>query len=222
MADKKAITNLPPYRWRDAPDEPPRHKRMVRRDRFLRQYGIMIALAAAFTIYTILLSSLVYFRAEKKFTTLHESQMAEQRELWEREYTAEHFLLTGEASRKAAMEQDAIALAHDGGVWKTEEAFKAYCWNAVVRSKRVDYPNSIPDVLAQTGQYAFHSPGGAYEEKKFNWAMEVLEQAYADMLPAYLTLDHQFLEMRDGGADCILHTNWQFYTGNDDPWRVRL
>ena len=217
MSEEKAITNLPTYRWRDEPVEPPRHKKVVRRDRFLRQYGIMIALAAAFTIYTILLSSLVYHRAFKAAEVKYEKQF----ETWQQEYTAERYLLTGEASRKAAMERDAVALAHDGGVWKTEAAFKAYAWNAVVRSKRADYPNSIQEVLEQTGQYAFHSPGGAYEEQKFKWAMEVMEQAYADMLPAYLTLEHQFLEMRDGGEVCILHTNWQFNTSSDDPWRFR-
>ena len=215
--DEKAIRTLPTYEWREDPIEPPRHRRAARRDCFLRRYGILLMLLAAFTIYTILLSAYVHHRTEKLMQARYDAMFEE----WQEEYTASRYLLTGEASRKAAMEQDAVALAHDGGVWKTEEAFKAYCWNAVVRMKRPDYPNSIPEVLAQTGQYAFHSPGGAYEEKKFNWAMEVLEQAYTDKLPAYLTLEHQFLEMRDGGSDCILHTNWQFNTSGDDPWRWR-
>ena len=177
----------------------------------------MIGLMALFTIYTIVLSAAVYYHAEKVVKSQYESKMAD----WKQEYRAEQYLLTGEASREAAIDREAVALAHDGGVWKTEAAFKAYCWNVVVRSKRSDYPNSVQDVLAQTGQYAFYDPDGAYGEQKFKWAREVIEQAYTDRLPAYLTLEHQFLEMRNGGEDCLLHTNWQFNTMNDDPWRWR-
>lgn len=213
----KAITNLPIYHWRDEPAEPPRHARHARRECFLRRYGIMLGFMALFTIYTIVLSAAVYFHAEKVVKSQYESKLGD----WQQEYIAEQYLLTGEASREAAIDREAVALAHDGGVWKTEAAFKAYCWNVVVRSKRADYPNSVQEVLAQTGQYAFYDPDGAYGEQKFKWAREVIEQAYTDKLPAYLTLEHQFLEMRNGGEDCILHTSWQFNTMNDDPWRWR-
>ena len=177
----------------------------------------MLAFMALFTIYTILLSAAVYFHAKKVVETQYESRLSD----WQQEYRADQYLLTGEASREAAMDRDAIDIAHDGGVLKTEAAFKAYAWNVVVRTKRADYPNSVQDVLAQTGQYAFYDPDGIYGEQKYKWAREVIEQAYTNKLPAYLTLEHQFLEIRNGGEDCILHTNWQFNTMNDDPWRWR-
>lgn len=217
MESEKTIMNLPAYHWKDEPVQPPRHLREVRRDRFLRQYGILIAIAAAFTIYTILLSSLVYNRAFKAAEVKYENQF----ETWKQEYTAERYLLTGEASRTAAINQEAIAAAHDGNVWTTKEAFQTYCWNVKVRQLRSDYPNSVQDVLVQAKQYAFHDPESAYNKQKVEWATEVFEQAYNGELPAGLTLEHQFLEMRNNGSVCVLHTNFDFYTNNDNPWRLK-
>ena len=219
--EEKSIKTLPTYKWHDEPFQPPRLKVQISAERFLKRYGIMLGLMALFTVYTIVLSASVYSHAMKVAERKHESQMAAQQEEWQKQYTSQTYLLTGEASREAAMDRDAISLAHDGGVWKTEAAFKAYAWNVVVRSKRADYPNSVQEVLAQTGQYAFYDPDGAYGEQKYKWAREVVEQAYTDRLPAYLTLEHQFLEMRNGGEDCILHTSWNFNTMSDDPWRWR-
>lgn len=215
MESEKTIKSLPSYKWREDPVEPPKHARCVRRDRFLRQHGIFLALAAAFTIYTILLSSFVYNRALKSA----EAEYEEQFKTWKQEYVAQNFLLTGKASRDAAIERDAITAAHDGGVWTTKEAFQTYVWNTAVREKRADYPNNITDVLQQTGQYAFHNPYGVYNDEKVEWAREVYEQAYDGKLPTGLTLEHQFLEMRNNGSVCVLHTSYDFYTNNDDPWR---
>lgn len=215
--EDKIVKSLPAYHWKEDPIQPPRHARYTRGEWFLRQYGILIAVVAAFTIYTIILSAIVDHRAVSRTKDKYEDAF----ESWKLEYISSQNLLTGEASRAAAMETDAIALAHDGDVWKTEEAFKTYCWNAIVRMKRADYPNSIQDVLQQTGQYAFHNPSGAYSVQKKEWAMEVLEQAYADQLPRYLTLEHQYLEMRNDGEVCILHSCWNFNTIDDEPWRYR-
>ena len=49
----------------------------------------------------------------------------------------------------------------------------------------------------------------------------MLEQAYADELPRYLTMEHQYLEMRNDGEVCILHSCWNFNTISDEPWRLR-
>jgi len=212
--DEKAIKSLPTYHWRDEPFQPPKHRAEVRRERFLRRYGIILILAACFTIYTILLSWIVHYRA----MSLAKEQYENEFEAWKQEYIAENFFLTGEASRAAAIEQDAVTAAHDGGVWTTEKAYKTYCWNVEVRKRRADYPNSVQDVLQQTGQYAFHDPDGTYNSDKLDWGREVFQEAYSGALPQGLTLEHQFLEMRNNGAVCVLHTSYDFYTSKDDPW----
>lgn len=217
MPEEKTITNLPPYHWRDEPIQPPRHARYTRSEWFLKRYGIMIALAAAFTIYTIILSAIVDARAVKRTKGEYEDKF----DSWKLEYISSQNLLTGEESKAVAMETDAIAMAHDGGLFKTKEAFITYCWEAVVRSKRPNYPNSIQGVLEQTGQFAFYDPSGTFNAQKKAWAMEVLEQADKNELPPYLTLDHQFMEIRNGGEVCILHSCWDFNTISDEPWRYR-
>ena len=216
MLDEKTIAELFPYRT-DEPKPPVRHRVISQKENFLRRYGIMLILWAAFTIYTICLSAFVNYQAVQR-TRAEYDQMFES---WQQEYTADQYLLTGEASRAAAIDRDAVSIAHDGGIWKTEAAFKAYVWNVVVRSRRSNYPNSVQEVLEQTGQYAFYDPDGTYNAQKVQWAKEVLEEAYDGQLPRYLTLEHQFLEMRNGGEDCILHTCFDFNTMNDDPWRYR-
>jgi len=217
MSNENTTKTLPAYQWREDPVQPPRHRRKEKRDLFLRRHGILLIFLALFTVYSILLSAAVYFLAGKIVGNKYEIQMAD----WKQEYAAEQYLLTGEASRAAAIDRDAISLAHDGDIWNTEEAFKSYCWNVIIREKRADYPNSVQDVLEQTGQYAFYDPDGPYNTQKYEWAKEVLEQAYTDQLPRYLTMDHQYLEMRNNGDVCILHSCWNFNTINDEPWRWR-
>ena len=217
MESKNKIVNLPAYHWKDDVVQPVRHRVAERKDRFLRRYGILLIAAAAFTIYTICLSAAVYFRAEKVMKTKYESQM----DSWKTEYVSTQYLLTGEESRKLAIRQESIAAAKDGGVWTTKEAFQTYCWNTKVRQLRADYPNSVQDVLQQTKQYDFHDPEGTYSKQKVEWATEVFEQAYDGELPPGLTLEHQFLEMRNDGAVCVLHTTFDFYTNNDNPWRLK-
>lgn len=134
---------------------------------------------------------------------------------------AQQYFLSGQASKDEARKADALALAKDSGVWKTEAAFKAHCWNVWIRMKSPLYPNSIQDVLTQKSQYAYANlDADTYQTEKVQWATEVLEQAETGQLPAYLTLDHLFEEMRSGGMDCVLHTEYDRGPG-DDPWRYR-
>jgi len=215
MPKKNTMMNLPPYQWKDLPAQPARHKWMTRKERFVKRYGILLIGAAVFTIYTILLSAAVYDRAEETVRKNVEAEIAQKQQM---ETGAANFL-SDEASKENAFLLDAEALARDSGVWKTEEAFKAYCWNAIVRTWRADYPNSVQAVLEQPGQYDYHSKSGPYSTEKLEWAKEVLAEMEAGKLPRYLTMEHQYLEMRDGGSDCVLHTCWEFNTMNDDPWR---
>ena len=128
---------------------------------------------------------------------------------------------SGQKAKDDARKANAIMLAKDSGIWKNEAAFKTHCWNVILRVKSPLYPDSIQAVLAQPKQYEYANlDADTYQTEKVQWATEVLEQAETGQLPAYLTLNHLFEEMRNGGTDCVLHTDYD-RGPNDDPWRYR-
>ena len=130
-------------------------------------------------------------------------------------------VLTGAASKQEALKRDAIELAKDSDVWKTEEAFKAHCWCAVLRKWSDQYPNEIQTVLQQPYQFDYYNHDQvAYSDEKFHWAMDVLEQAETHRLPAGLTANHLHIEMKDAGRICILHTDPN-HGYSDDQWRYK-
>lgn len=144
------------------------------------------------------------------------SYIAAQNLAAENEYEA-----SGQKAKDDARKADAIALAKDSGIWKNEAAFKTHCWNVILRVKSPLYPDSIQAVLTQAKQYEYANlDADTYQTEKVQWATEVLEQAETGQLPAYLTLNHIFEEMRNGGTDCVLHTDYD-RGPSDDPWRYR-
>ncbi len=192
--------------------------------RFTKRYGILILAIGILTAWTLGVYGYAFRRGAKlkeaELRDLSEQAVQDYKDRQQQEKAAEYFL-SGEASREAARNQDAVALARDGGVWKTEASFKAYCWNVVIRTMHSQYPGSVREVLEQPGQYDFHRTEGAYSDEKFEWALEVLLQAETGRLPTYLTTEHVYLEMRDGGNDCVLHTEYDKNKTTDDPWRYR-
>ena len=193
----------------------------------VRKHGVGVALIAGIIVWTLIViavtKSIVKANTIKEVESRCEIEYNNKLEEYKKEEAenrAKEYWLSGDASKESAMNQDAIALAQDGNVWKTEEAFKTHCWNVVVRKLNPNYPNSIKGVLEQDGQYAYHDKDGTYSEEKFEWALEVLKQADTGKLPAYLTVNHVYIEMRDNGKSCVLHTTYD-RKGNDDPWKLR-
>ena len=184
-----------------------------------KRYGIAVIVVlvwvASLLITFLLTSHFVYKRTVKEEEEHYAPYLAKLAEYMNKEYEdGKANFLSDENSKAAAMQDDAIALAHDGGMWKNENAFKAYCWNVWVRSKSPLYPNSITEVLDQPNQYDYHDHSDTFSQEKYLWALEVLEQAETGMRPAYLTMDHVMLEVRNGGNDCVLNTE-----RGDDQWR---
>lgn len=144
------------------------------------------------------------------------SYIAAQNLAAENEYVA-----SGQKAKDEARKADAIALAKDSGIWKNEAAFKTHCWNVILRVKSPLYPDSIQSVLTQPKQYEYANlETDTYQTEKYQWALEVLEQDETGRLPAYLTLNHLIEEIRNGGNDCVLHTDYD-RGPSDDPWRYR-
>lgn len=144
------------------------------------------------------------------------SYIAAQKQAEDNEYVS-----SGQKAIDDARMANAIMLAKDGGIWKNEAAFKTHCWNVLLRVKSSKYPDRIQAVLAQPKQYEYADlDASTYQTEKYQWALEVLEQDETGRLPAYLTLYHLFEEMRNGGTDCVLHTDYD-RGPSDDPWRYR-
>ena len=213
----------------------PEHKKAGRhmggsKNTFWRDYKILIIAAAVFSIYSLILIWRVDARAVKRVRTEElapvQAELVKTQEKLkkytdkEEEQTRQYFL-SGDASKDAQNGRDSIELAKDGGVWKNKAAFQAYCWNVKLRQLSSSYPNNIKECLAQPYQYDFYNENGFSDEAKQQWALEVLQQADSGTLPAHLSLNHLYLEMKDGGATCVLHTDDNYYSSKDDPWKLK-
>jgi len=210
------------YDWR--PPEGQTQARRIRMeidyDRLKKRYGIalicMFVWAASMMVGCCLTGWIVHRNTEKAVHELYSADMAELAELrQEKEYQERANFLSAQQIGVEEIQNNAIELSKDNGMWKTEAAFKTYCWNVVIRKNSQFYPNSIIDVLSQPAQYEYYDHNATtYNSEKVEWATEVLEQAKTGKLPAYLTLNHVMLTVRDGGNDCVLNTE-----KGDDPWR---
>ena len=180
--------------------------------------GLIIALVVSFIVWGIRIHKDRRDEAMKAAAREEAvaSYIAAQNLAAENEYEA-----SGQKAKDEARKANAIMLAKDSGIWKNEDAFKAHCWNVILRVKNPLYPDSVQAVLAQPKQYEYANlDADTYQTEKYQWAMEVIKQSETGQLPAYLTLYHLFEEMRNGGTDCVLHTDID-RGPSDDPWRYR-
>lgn len=138
---------------------PPRMRRADQRDMFRKRYGILLILAAAFTLYTICLSGWVNWRTTRRvqaeMAAQHEQAMLEWQEAQRMEQSKQYFL-SGEASREAAINQetDAVAAVISKLTTDAQKATEAACMLARVMNPA--YPNSFEEVAAQPQQWMFY------------------------------------------------------------------
>ena len=192
-----------------------------------RKYGIGIIAVVGIVVWT--LATVFITRAivrnntikelDSTYKSKYDNQLAEYKAQQAEEVQRQHWL-SGEASLENTINQEADDLCRGGLVWTTDEAYFGYCCNVWVRVLRPDYPNSVAEVLRQTGQYDFFNPNAPIDEGRRTKTVELLRKLHSGILPAHLTLEHQYLEMKDDGAVCVLHTTYD-HRGNDDPWRYK-
>lgn len=130
---------------------------------FKKRYGIVLILALAFTLYTILLSSSVKTRTEKRVWAEAETQYAAKLEQYKQEQAyqaqAEHWL-SGDASREAFINQEVDAVAPVIAKLATDpqKLTEACCMLARVMSP--SYPNTFQEVAKQAKQWMFYDASG--------------------------------------------------------------
>ena len=195
------------------------------RNETVRKYGIAVVAVMClifWTLLTVVITRTIVrnntkleldYKYRKQYEDDLEAYKKEQAEQKQKEYW-----LSGEASLEAQLNRDATYLCKGNGVWKTTEAKKTYWANVWIRKLRPDYPNSIEEVLKQENQYDFVDWDAPVDEGEHAQCVEVLRKLESGVLPAHLTLEHQYLEMKDDGAVCVLHTTYN-HRGNDDPWK---
>lgn len=149
MTHENAIREIPNYAAAELPlpeiPKEPKTRRFFDPQDFTRRYGILLVIAAAFTIYTICLSAIVEHRTEKRVTReVTEAVTSELRrdfqaylDQQEEDRKAAQFL-TGDASKEAAVEELAgwfdeliSTYAQDFGL--REDALYGLGWTFIAR-----------------------------------------------------------------------------------------
>lgn len=194
----------------------------VNKDTFLRKYGILLILAAAFTIYTILLSSWVNYRAHR------ETHEATQRAVNSAVTTAENHifdvmgisreqfkemekakaegkpaLLTGAESRQAAIDDLGGKLAiHAAGLRMDRKVTKAgaetYLWVDAARLLSGKYGATIDDVLS--GPVENYDKNHAVRNEDREIGLKVASAVINGAFPDGFTTDLQFAEINADGS----------------------
>jgi hypothetical protein len=116
-------------------------------------------------------------------------------------------LLTGEASKQAAMEVDADWLARLAGPYATKRMQRTVIWNALVRVANPDYPNTVEGVVNQPQQWMFYSETNPIKADVREMALEELKLYYDGRYPAGLSNDYVYGEW--SATDYVLRDRWE-------------
>ena len=220
MTDEKAMRLVPVYSRTEIPHREEAKDTMFTRfinhmtERirvgFRRKYGILLITAAAFTIYTILLSAGVESRTEQRVRQEMAIEYASQLEAYKAEQAraaqAEHWL-SGDASREAFINQEIDAGARLIQEEPNETMRGTKLGVAIARLMSGLYGATLQEVINQPGQWMnYHSDVKITQEVRA-FAEKIIRAYYEDgMVPDGLTKDIQWLTWTPG--DYLARNNW--------------
>lgn len=176
------------------PEMPFVHRVTARKERFIKRYGIALVLACVFTIYSILLSAVVYKRAEKKLTAEYESKLADQMDAWideQRTEQSRQYFLSGDASREAAINKATGVVAGVISKLETDQQKLTEACCMLARVMNPAYPNSFEEVAEQAKQWMFYD-GSDKTYTQHDWDLsESIVRPYMEsgIIPNGLTAD---------------------------------
>ena len=134
-------------------------RRNIDWDRMVKRYGIVVAGAALFTLYTIVLSWCVHAGAVKQVRADMEIEYAARLEEYKAEQAravqAEHWL-SGTASLDAAVNQAVDAIAPVVARLQTDEQKQTEVGIMIARTLNSGFPNSLQEVAEQEGQWPLY------------------------------------------------------------------
>lgn len=232
MYDEKAMSIIPVYAKTEIPhrEEVPtgmwtklmNHAAERIRVGFRRKYGILLIGAAAFTLYTILLSAGVEHRTEIRVRQEMAGEAAAAVEQYKAEQAREaqkQYFLSGDASREAFINQEIDASARLAARMANDTQKGGIICNALARAMNKNYPGTMQEVIAQPEQWMFYSPDNKFSTHDREIAEKILRAYYEDgIVPTGLT--EEFVYGSWSESDYVLRNTWDFDSATR-TWRYQ-
>lgn len=192
--------------------EPAKRRRPVwDAESFKKRYGIFLIMAAAFALYTVILSGVVEHRTEQRVrqeAAIEYASMLEKYKAEQREQEQASYFLSGDASREAFLNQEIDAAAHFIAEEANETMKGTKLGVAIARLMAGGYGSTLKEVFNQPNQWMFYSG----EDNKFtqsdrDFAEGIVRKYYEEsIIPNDLTVDIQWMRWTPGDYQGM--NNW--------------
>ena len=222
MTKEKAIRELPLYAEESMQPPSMMHRvKMFDKKRFVRKYGIVFGVAIFFTLYSILLSAWVNYKAEKRVwaeaAVKYDQEIADYLNEQKLEKSKQYFL-SGDASRDAFIDKEIDSAARLASKMDNDTQKGGIICNAIARVMSPQYPSTIEAVVAQEGQWMFYSPDNKFTEHDREIAEKIVRAYYDGIIPNGLTEDYIYGSWSP--SDYVLRNTWEFGQ-NTRTWRYQ-
>lgn len=206
--------------------EKPRQKQRKRAEKtfeqFKRKYGILLIVAFAFTLYTVILSASVETRTEKRVwaeaTAKYESDLEEYKASQAYEAQKEHWL-SGDASKEAFINQEITAGAKAISKEANDQVKGTKLGVGLARVINKYYPGTLKEVFAQKDQFMFIDENNTYTQHDWDLAESIIRPYYEDgIIPQGLTENMVYFEW--SGTTATARDSYQSTTGMS-TWRYQ-
>ena len=188
----------PDQRIPELPKPPVSHRIQDARERFLRRYGILLIIAAAFTVYTILLSAWVNYRTTKRVKAEMAEYYAAELQAYKDEQAnarSREYFQSGEASKEAFINQEITAGAQLISKEANDQVKGTKLGVAIARKLNQNYPDTIKEVAAQPNQFMFYSEENTYTQHDWDLAESMIRPLYeTGIIPNGLTENKVYFE----------------------------
>lgn len=205
-------------------EEPKALKRELKKEWFVKRYGLAIAAILALAVWTaatgLITGSIVRHNTEIEVTERVTSEMrAGFQEYLEEQKRAEsaRYFLSGDASREAAMNQEADAIARVIGTMSTKRQKQTMIWNILCRVDSPAYPGTVQEVIAQPQQWMFYDEGNPIREDDRTLALEQLKLWHEGRYPSGLSSAFVYGEWSQ--TDYVLRDSWE-KNSRTNYWRM--
>ena len=232
MIDEKAMSLIPTYAKTEIPRREEVQETMFTRIMnhaeekirvgFRRKYGILLIGAAAFTLYTILLSAGVEHRTEIRVRQEMAGEAAAAVEQYKAEQAREaqkQYFLSGDASREAFINQEVDSAARLAARMSNDTQKGGIICNALARVMNKAYPGTMQEVIAQPNQWMFYDPETKFSTHDREIAEKILRAYYEDgIIPNGLTDEYVYGSWSE--SDYVLRNTWDFGSSTR-TWRYQ-
>lgn len=181
-------------------------------ERFVKRYGIFLALAFLWTISMIVVATIASHNTEKAVRQEMAIEYASKLEAYKaelREKEQASYFLSGDASREAFLNQEVDAAARLAAKMSNDTQKGGIICNALARTMNKNYPNTMQEVIAQPQQWMLYSPDNKFTTHDREIAESILRAYYEDgIIPNGLT--DEFVYATWSETDYVLRNTWDF------------